>query len=420
MRLARGNDGFALLISMILLTVMMGLGLGLLFLSDSQQRASGKEQASETAFNVAEASLNTQIGQLARAWPGSEEAKLPSSCTESTSTSTNGCPTSASLSVGYSGTGSSTCSSGTQKDAWGSALTNKWTTYVRDDGPLNGTASSVYNSATVQSAPTWDANGDGKVWARSVGVVQCRMVVLVALASAQVVSVPFPTSAASANWFETSNNGNKVIVNTKGGASQAGGVAMRCNGFKGTAQEIKEKCEKWDEAHGQVNPNTTNVEPNPSVTLTASQLAEQKAAAKAANPPTYFASGKCPASMAELNGKPAYVEGPCELSFNGGVGNSEAKPGFLILVNGTLKLNGNAEFFGTVYAANAQAATDVVVEVHGNSNIIGSIVVDGNGGISFGSSKENLVYSSTALKELTSFAGASATRNSFRVLPNGQ
>ncbi len=334
MRHARDNDGFALVTAIILLSVMMGLGLGLLLLTDNQQKASAREQASESAFNVAEAALNAQIGQLSRSWPSEAALKYESRCTEATSTTTNGCPTSASLKTGYPSS-STTCPAGAQKDAWGSPLTNEWTTYVRNDVG----ESPLFNSTTEQTASTWAENG--KVWVRSVGVVQCRMVVLVALISPQYVSVPFPSSAVSGNWFETSNNGNKVIVDTKGKSSQAGGVSMRCNGFKGTEQEIKEKCEKWDEAHGQVSPNTTNVAANPSVTLLTAQLETLKSAAKAAG--TYFAAGKCPESLEATTGQPAYVEGPCELSYNGGTGNSEKSPGFLVLVNGTFRLNGNAE-----------------------------------------------------------------------------
>jgi hypothetical protein len=265
--------------------------------------------------------------------------------------------------------------------------------------------SPLFNSTTEQTASTWAENG--KVWVRSVGVVQCRVVVLVALITPQYVSVPFPSSAVSGNWFETSNNGNKVIVDTKGKSSQAGGVSMRCNG------RTAENCKEYRE--GQVSPDTTNVAANPSVTLSAAQLESLKNAAKAAS--TYFPAGKCPESLAETKGNPAYVEGPCELSYNGGSGNSEKNPGFLVLVNGTFRLNGNAEFFGSIYAVNAQASAGVVVEAHGNSGITGGIDVDGNGGISFGSSKENFVYNNSAGEELKGFAGAAATRNSFRVLP---
>src|SRR6202035_3312742 len=262
-----------------------------------------------------------------------------------------------------------------------------------------GAPSSVYSSSVLKEA-TYDANNDHKRWVRSLGVVQCRVVVLVALASAQIVSVPFPSSAVSGNWFETSNNGNKIIVDTKGKTSQAGGVAMRCAG------RTPATCKIYRE--GQVSPDTTGATANPSPTLSTSELEAQKA--KAISAGTYFAAGKCPETLEATSGTPAYVEGPCDISFTGGSGNTEAKPGFLILVNGTFKLNGNANFYGTVYAVNAQGSSEVVVELHGTSHLTGSIVVDGNGGISFGSSKENFVYENAAINEMKTFAGASATR----------
>src|SRR5437763_9396374 len=128
---ARDNDGFALITAIVILTVMMGLGLGLLFLNDSQQKASGREQASESAFNVAEAALNAQTGQLSRTFPVSEFA---TSCTATTSTESNGCPSAKSLEAGYPSAASATCPAGTPKDARGSAVTNQCTTYVRDIG----------------------------------------------------------------------------------------------------------------------------------------------------------------------------------------------------------------------------------------------------------------------------------------------
>ena len=421
MRSPRNQEGFVLVSAISLLVVMIGLGLGLLLLTDNQRHASSREQASEAAFNVAEAALNAQIGQLSRSWPGVKELEYLSRCTAATSTATNGCPDPGSLNAGYSSSVSmASCPAGTTPEAWGSPLTSEWTTYVRDDGEGTG---ALFNSTVDHNQPTWDASGpggtpDGKLWVRSVGVVQCQIVTLLSLVSAQYVTVPFPQSAVAGNWFETSNNGNKVIVDTKGTASQAGKVTMRCNGYKGTAQEIKEACEKYDEKHNQIEPNTTEVAATPASTLSAGQLEALKSAAKAVG--TYFATGNCPNSLEALSGKPVYVEGPCELSVNGGTGNSEEKPGFLVIVNGTLKLDGNAEFFGTVYAVNAQNSSGVVVQVHGNSRITGTINVDGNGGVSFGSSHENLVYNGTAAENVRSLVGVAGTRNSFRILPAGQ
>jgi Tfp pilus assembly protein PilX len=406
MKTARSENGIALVTAIILLTVMMGLGMGLLLLTDNQQKASAREQASESAFNVAEAALNAQIGQLSRVWPGTKELAIPSRCTAATSTSTNGCPDAGSLNAGYPNISPVQCPAGTTGEAWESPLTNQWTTYVRDDV----SEAAYFTSASEKEALTYDANADNKLWVRSVGVVQCHVVTVAALVSAQSVTLPFPQYAVTGNWFETSNNGNKVIIDTQGKASQPAGVSMRCSGYSS-----KEECEKYRRG-AQVSPDTTETTPaSPSQTLSASQLETFKNAAKAAG--TYFPSGKCPEGPEQVSGKQVYVEGPCEITSGG---NSEASPGFLVIVNGTFRLNGNSQFFGTLYLVNAQNSTGVVVELHGNSHLYGSIDVDGNGGISFGSSKENFVYDGTAVKEVKTFAGASATRNSFRVLPAGQ
>jgi len=63
---------------------------------------------------------------------------------------------------------------------------------------------------------------------------------------------------------------------------------------------------------------------------------------------TSYSAGQCPASIEATSGFPTYVEGPCNLSYNAGMGNTLEKPGLLVLANGTLTLNGNSEFFGVV------------------------------------------------------------------------
>src|SRR4051794_5141805 len=98
---ARDEQGFALITAIILLTILLGLGAALLTFTDNQQSASLREQASESSFNVSEASLNAQVGQLSRAWPAKESEAYPKPCTASTGTSTNGCPTVASLTNAY-------------------------------------------------------------------------------------------------------------------------------------------------------------------------------------------------------------------------------------------------------------------------------------------------------------------------------
>jgi Tfp pilus assembly protein PilX len=402
---ARAEDGFALVGAILIVTVLLALGLGLLVFADVQQRAASSEQSRESAYSLAEAALNAQIFQLSLQWP-TPENPVPSSCTEATSTTTNRCPNPASLeaSVGYPAAGACT---GTE--AWGSPLSNRWTTYVRSDSG----SEQLFNSSVDQSNPAYD-NGDRSVWVRAVGVSRCSPLTIITKVSEQLIPLTFPRNAISANGFKTSNSGNKVIIDTKGSSTQNGAaVSLRCEGLTAT------ECKTYQP--GQVSPDTTSAPASPSPTLNAAQLESQKSLAKLNH--TYFKAGECPASMSALSGEPIYVEGPCKLSFSGGTANSSAEPGFLILVNGTLELGGNGTFYGVVYALNAQGSSGYkpsVVTVQANAKIVGAVDVDGAGTITFGSSAKNFIYEERAFPPLKTYGGAAPTPNTFRVLPNGQ
>lgn len=399
-----------LISAIVLLTVILGLGLGLLLFTDNQQKASAQEQASESAFRVAEAALNAQVGQVSRDWPSTENEKYPERCTATESTP-NGCPTPGSLNVGYPSAGTTTCPA-SQKDAWGSPDTNEWTTYVRDDAEK----SQYFDSATERTQPTYDANGNEKLWVRAVGVVQCRVVTLVTLIARQQIAVSFPKDTAVGNWFVVTNSGKKVIVNTEGEppVGETGPISMRCSGL------TKAECEQWSESKKQISPDTTGAPPTPSPIMNEAQIAALRAQAQSAGTFHSAALGNCPGSLEEMSGLPAYVEGCGNLKMTGGEGNSAANPGFLILADGTLELKGNAEFHGVIYARNPSNSSGAVVILGGTAQIFGAIDVDGNGGIEFGSSKANLIYEPKAILNLKAYAGATPTRNTFRVLPISQ
>jgi Tfp pilus assembly protein PilX len=422
MRRLRNEDGVVLVTAIILLTVVLALGMALVLFSENQQTASARETASEQAFNLAEAALNAQIGELSSKWPAvttgkeaEEKKELPFACTEATSAASNYCPTAASLNAAYPASLSPTaCPAGAPADAWGSPLTNKWTTYVRDDlenAPL-------FNSAAEKGAPLYDANGNEKLWVRAVGVVRCTVVSVISLVARQQIALNFPKDAAAGNWFHVTNEGNKVIVNTAGEkpyvASQPGEIAMRCEGIK------REECEVWSQAKKQISPNTTGKPPLPSTTLNEEQLEALKAQAQATGTFRSAATGNCPTTMEQLSGLPAYVEGCGALQIVSGVSNSKEKPGFLVLADGTLTIKGSTEFWGVIYARNPQNSSGAVVTLGGKTTVFGEIIVDGNGGIEFGSDKANLIYDPRAVLALKTYAGATPTRNTFRVLPSSQ
>jgi Tfp pilus assembly protein PilX len=252
MTTSRNEQGFALVAAIVLLTVIMGLGLGLLLFTDNQQKASAREQASESAFNVAEAALSAQITQVSRAWPGpkgggGQPYETAAGCTAANSTATNGCPSAESMKVGYPITSNAACPASV-KDAWGSASTNQWTTYVRDDQP--GANVSFFNSTAEKGQVGYDENGDNKLWVRSVGIVQCRLISLAALVSRQEISANFPHTVMSGNWFKTGNNGkgSEVIVEGKNPEQSGvpGEIRMRCVGFT----EVS-KCEEYREGRSR-------------------------------------------------------------------------------------------------------------------------------------------------------------------------
>ncbi len=400
---AREQEGFALITAIMILVVLLGLGLGLVMLTNNQQRAATYEQSRESAFSLAEAALNAQIFQLARQWP-TEKSPAPTSCTEATATSTNACPDPGSLNVaaGYPAAGS--CA-GTE--AWGSALSNRWTTYVRSDA----STSQLFSSSINRTNATYDS-GDRSVWVRAVGVSQCKAVAVISKVSEQLVTLPFPRNVLTANGFKTANSGSKTIVNTRGTAKEPVPVVVRCQSPLTTTT-----CKEYTKGV-QVSPDTTTVCTTcSSSTLNATQLESLKSQAQVNG--TYFKAGTCPASMSALTGAVTYVEGPCTLSFTGGEAN-KGSPGFLVLYNGTLSIAGNATFWGGVYAVNAQKSNKEVVSSQGIGGVVGTIAVDGLGTVKLGSSAPNLVYDPTALNALKTYGGAAPTPNTFRVLPSGQ
>jgi hypothetical protein len=101
--------------------------------------------------------------------------------------------------------------------------------------------------------------------------------------------------------------------------------------------------------------------------------------------------------------------------FNGNqVYNSPTKPGYVVIAQGTPTLNGNAEFYGVIYHANEAESSEMLINMKGNISIFGSIVIDGAGGLSAGSSKVNLVYNPNAFAGLQAFGTAGLVQNTFR------
>jgi Tfp pilus assembly protein PilX len=403
-RRLRDESGMTLIAAVLIVFGMLAFGLAMMAAADTQTQTSARERTREASFNLAEASLNAQALQLTRAWPAGDPGVT--ACTPTTTASM--CPTASAIGGGYTegDYAASPCVT--------SPATPAWQTSVHD----NTGGSSYWSQAVISgNNPRYDANGDGVLWVRSQATAHCHSVAVVSQVSQAQVPIAFPNNVVTANWFETTNQGRKVIVDTLGSGGQPAGVVARCSGLT-TAQ-----CLKYDSAKGQVQPPAIRSDSSASAsTLSATQLSALEAQAIAAG--TYIAG--CPTNPATqlsspASGAPVYVKScPTGITVGGTTQiNSAAKPGALIVESGTITFGGTASFYGLLYMVNKGGVghPTPVITIGGNAQVYGVVSVDGNGGIRAGSSKTNLINDPRAVSLLKGTSGARLNKNTFRVVP---
>lgn len=375
--------GWGLVSSILVIGILLSLSLPLMSLVDTQQRQSAQERKSESSFNLAEAALDASVFVLGKQWPSTATGAYPSTCTVASTTPR--CPAPSLLTGTYTG---------------GDYSNRAWSVQIRDD-----TGTEYYDPAVVPNRPTWDSNGNAKVWVRADAHAAEGERTVVALVKRLDRSESFPRNAITAGWFSVSNNGNKTMVDTQGNAAQPAPVAVRC------ADPAPSPCLDYDPTRPHVSPDTTTPGYAGTTTIPADSLMRFRAKAQALG--TYYASG-CPSSLA---GELIFIEnGSCSVT-GGGSANSSSVPGAIIVANGTLSFGGSFEYYGLVYAANLQHSTGIVVEIRGNAQVIGSIAVDGGGGVEVGSSGDNMIFADGVFPSLTTFGGAAPVQGSWRELP---
>ena len=398
-RRLRDETGSTLIAAVLIVIAMLGLGLAVLAASDTQSKVSGQERTRESGFNLAEAALNGQVLQLTRTWAATNA--MPTSC-DPTVNNTR-CPEANALGGGYTAGDYGTACTGTS--------TPSWQTMVRD----NASGEQYWTQSIQTTRASYDANNDGIVWVRANATSKCQTISVVSQVSQIQVPVNFPSNVATANWFQTSNQGKKVIVDTLGSGSQPAPIVMRCAGL------TQAQCLNYPANKGQVQPPAVRADGSgSSTTLSSSQIASLEAQAQAAG--TYWASGTCPSSasqLASVNGSPVVVKGPCNPpTFTGNYAiNSAASPGALIWENGSLSIGGTLTFYGLIYMVNQQGSNASLLNIQGNAQIVGVVSVDGAGGITAGSSKTNLINDPRAAKLLRGSSGAKLNKNTFRIVP---
>ncbi len=377
----RNERGSALVVAMLVMMVMLMFGLAALSTSDGQSKASGTERVAESTFNLVDAVMKSELYVVAQSWPGSASTALPASCDPSSTSS--GCPVPATLSAQFSG------------PDYASGI--DWNVKAQDNG---GSVSDYYTSAGAAGQPSYDANGDGRIWLRAQATVRGRTRVLITQVKATLAPQPFPRNVVTAGFFGTTNQGKKVIVDTKGKAGQAGSLTVRCN------QPAPSSCLNYPPGKGQISPDTAAGGYGGGPALSSDQLDGLRTVARSNG--TYFTS--CPGSIA---GAVVFIEsGNC--SYNTGSANTASVPGMVVIGNGTLSLGGNFTFYGLVYGANLQGSTGYVISLGGTSQIVGAVAVDGGGGVSAGSSKANIIFDPNVFNAVQGYASAATVQGTWR------
>ena len=420
MRRLRQDDGFALVPALAVIVIVLLLGAALLATVNAQTNQSGAEREREGAFQVAESALNSQLTQLSRTWPTSAATAYPA-CTQASAASAT-C-------TGPTLTANFTAATGGAGPNGGSdfATAPAWSSRVIDD--VDGSSYYSDTLATRSPAPcACDANGDGSVWVRSEATVAGKRSVVVSLAEQSQPRVEtLPSATIVAGWFETTNNGKKVIVDAVGSSAAAGTVAVRCS----TGPDRGDPCLGYDPGKGQLSPadayqsgyvDGTGV---PNATnrsiLDAAALARLKARAQSLG--TYYPSG-CPST---LTGAMVYIENAnCSYGSNSQF-NSAANPGVVVFAAGTLSLGGTSDYYGLIYNANGQGTApssgpctssfqNEVVSLGGNTAVHGAIMVDKCGGVSAGASGVNIIFDANVFANVISNGTAAGVKNSFRII----
>ena len=377
----RDERGWGLVSSVLVVGILLSLSLPLMSLVDGQQLQSSHERKSESSFNLAEGALDASVFVLGKNWPAVAGGAYPATCTNVSSTT--GCPTPAVLASAYTG---------------GDYTDPGWSIQIRDD---DGTE--YYDPATVPSRPTWDANGNQRIWVRADAHAAKGERSVVALVRRIDRTIAFPRNAITSGWLEITPSAPKVYVDTQGNAAQPAGVAVRC-----TNPPPSPKC--LDFRQGQVSPDTVTMGFAGNTAVMAETLDQLRERAQALG--TY--SSGCPSSPA---GALVFVEsGNCSYA-GGGSANSSAVPGMFVVATGRITFSGSFDYYGMVYGANLQASTDAVVSIQGTATVFGSIAVDGAGGVRAGSSGPNVVYNDGIFPNITTFSGAAPVQGTWRELP---
>jgi Tfp pilus assembly protein PilX len=400
----RDEAGNVMVTAILVIGVMMSIGLAALSQVDTQNSQSRTQRHRESTFNLTEGALTQQIFILGRRGTGTVGSQYPVAC--GTGTATNGfCPDPAKLALNYD--------SATQNDF---DPATKWRTWVRDNASsASATADTFWSDSLlgdpvtgIGGRPRYDQNGDKLMWVRAQAAVRGRDRAIVGLIRIEPRTLTIPANTILAGRFETTNNGghSSAIVDTTGSL----GVTVRCGPPGGSGPTSN--CLDYAQKKGQIQPDLTQTGYTEKTALSEDDLDALIDVAKANN--AYHTS-----QPGSLSGEVVVLDpgGSTTWKYTGNDQfNSPTNPGMVILLSGKLELGGTVDYHGLIYHANlSNSADENLVVVHANAQLVGGVIVDGNGGVQAGSSgKLNIKFDPNAFTDVNAFGTAGVVQNTWR------
>jgi len=394
----RSERGTAIITAIALMTIMVGVALGVFAFVDGQQTQAQNERHRESSFNFSEAALNTQAFILSRQWPGSSGGAYPAYCDQSSAPLAY-CPQPAQLAASYA-----------TKDY---ASATQWRTEVRDD-----VSGRFYDDAVQNSSYLYDQNNNKRLWLRADAWVRSKHLAIVALIQIEEKAEVFPQRAIIAGRFLLTPNGNHTYVATNPDPTQNHPVTVRCN--PPVTPDQKDPCMGFtpDTARPQIDPpgNGPGYVGNEYQNADAlSDVIKDRLKQRAIADGTYFTS--CP-SDAQLTGKVVWVANcTAPAPYQGTPDwNSSSSPGVVVWEDGNITLDGNGTFWGIVYNLNNSNSSGSCVTLRGGVTVQGGVFADGSCAVDVGSNKVNINYWGDAFTSISSYGTAGVVQNSWRQL----
>jgi Tfp pilus assembly protein PilX len=222
-RLRHEERGSALMMAMFVCIAMLGLGMALLSIVDSQAKQSGTERTRDRGFNLAESALNSEAFVLGRNWP---DAGVATACNgagmgfgDALGPATNSNASAALLRNNLTASYTDAAYAGAS-----------WQVNLCDD---DGT-STVWSDGLLTTRPTYDANANHKIWVRAQSIVGGKTRVVTGLVQVR------QTNAFKSKYGLVAGNLSEDLSSTTSAITNASVVSGITSGILNTNPPVAE------------------------------------------------------------------------------------------------------------------------------------------------------------------------------------